>query len=110
MAPAMLAQARIIDRIVLGQYPQFLQYSYGRLNQINSLNAVDFITGTRNQMNINKAYMNDRQFILTPTTETQLLQLPQFTQAQKVGDDGFALREAWLGRKFGYNMYKAESN
>lgn len=109
MAPAMLAQARVIDQIVLGQYPQFIQNCYGRLGQLTAMNAVDFLTGTRNVMNVNKAYMNDRQFILTPNTETQLLQLPQFTQAQKVGDDGFALREAWLGRKYGFNMYMCQN-
>lgn len=109
MAPAMLAQARVIDRIVLGQYPQFMANAYGRLGAMDPTNAVDFITGTRKKMNVNKAYMDNRQMILTPTAETTLLQLAAFTQAQAVGDDGFALREAFLGRKYGFNMYMCQN-
>lgn len=105
MAPAMLAQARIIDRLVLGQYPAFLTNAYGGLGTLTTSNARDRVLGTRNLLNINKAYMANRQMILSPATETTFLNLDIFTQAQQVGDSGEALKEAWLGRKYGFNMY-----
>lgn len=106
MAPAMLAQARFIDQIVLGQAPRFLRYGAGRLN--NAATKASLLS-TRQVLNENKAYMDGRNMILTPSTETDLLNLDIFTQAQQVGDDGTALREAYLGRKFGFNMYTCQN-
>jgi hypothetical protein len=109
MAPAMLAQARAIDRLVLGQYVHFMQYGYGNLGGLTANNGRAQILGTRNVMNQNKAYMDGRNLILTPASETTLLNLDLFTQAQQVGDDGTALSEAWLGRKLGFNMYMCQN-
>src|SRR5436190_5465569 len=109
MKPAMLAQTRIIDRIVLGQYPRFLINSFGGLNTLTTNNARDRILGLRNVLNVNKAYMDGRRLILTPSTETALLGLDLFTSAEKVGDDGTALEEASLGRKYGFGMYMSQN-
>jgi P22 coat protein - gene protein 5 len=109
MAPAMLAQCRIIDRVVLGQYPHFLKNAYGGLGTLTTSNARDRILGTRNKLNQNKAYMDNRQMVLSPSTETTFLNLDIFTQAYQVGDDGTALQEAWLGRKYGFNMYMCQN-
>lgn len=106
MAPAMLAQARFIDQIVLGQYPRFLQYGAGRLGQAASRNS---LLDVRQVMHENKAYQDGRNLVLTPSSETDLLKLDIFTQAQQVGDDGTALREAFLGRKFGFNTYTCQN-
>jgi hypothetical protein len=109
LAPAMLAQARFIDKIVLGQYAQFLANGYGSLGGLSSSNVKDRILGTRNLMNINKAYVESRQLIWNPNSETVALSLGEFTQAQDVGDMGFALREASLGRKFGFNNFMCQN-
>lgn len=109
MAPAMLAEARIVDQILLGQTTQFLDNTYGTLAGLTSSNARDSILGTRKRMNINKAYMQNRNLILTPNSETSLLNLDLFTQAQQVGDDGTALREASLGRKLGFDMFMCQN-
>ncbi len=105
MAPAMLAQARFIDKMVLGQYPQFLANGYGSLGGLVNGNVKDRILGVRNILNVNKAYVDARNLILTPSTETTFLGLAEFTQAQNVGDSGQALQNAFLGRKFGFNNY-----
>ena len=55
MQPAMLALARFIDQVLLGQYPQFLSNSYGQLGQMTSSNGRQYILGTRTVMNKNKA-------------------------------------------------------
>lgn len=109
LSPAMLAQARFIDKIVLGQYSQFLANGYGSLGGLSSSNVKDRILGVRNLMNINKAYVESRNVIWNPNSETVALQLGEFTQAQDVGDQGFALREASLGRKFGFNNYMCQN-
>jgi hypothetical protein len=109
LAPAMLAQARFIDKVVLGQYSQFLANAYGSLLGLSSSNVKDRILGTRNIMNINKAYVESRQLIWNPNSETVALSLGEFTQAQDVGDMGFALREASLGRKFGFNNFMCQN-
>lgn len=111
MFPAMLAQARMVDQILLGQMYQFLALNstYGHLGGLSSSNAVQYITGVRNKMNINKAYVDGRNIILTPNSETQFLQNAQFTEAQKVGDDGTALREASLGRKLGFDVFMSQN-
>lgn len=106
LAPAMLGHARAIDRVVLGQYPRFITNCAGHLNTAAGRND---ILDTRLIMNNNKAYENGRNLVLTPATESDLLKLDLFTQAQQVGDDGSALREASLGRKLGYNTYMCQN-
>lgn len=106
LAPAMLGHARMVDRIVLGQYPRFLANAGGHLLTANGRND---ILETRLNLNKNKAYENGRNLVLTPASEVDLLKLDLFTQALQVGDDGTALREAWLGRKFGFNTYMCQN-
>jgi hypothetical protein len=109
MFPAMLAQARIVDQILLGQAYQYLANVYGLLGGLSSSNAVQYITGIRNKMNIKKAYMDGRNLVLTPNSETSLLNNSQFTDANRIGDDGTALREASLGRKLGFDMWMCQN-
>lgn len=107
MMPAMLAHARFIDRMVLGQYPKFIHNRGGKLG---TAGTVAYLLDMRQVMNENKAYENGRNLILTSNTETDYLKLDLFTQAQQVGDDGTAIREAYLGRKFGYNTYTCQNS
>ncbi|KKL98310.1 hypothetical protein LCGC14_1825670, partial [marine sediment metagenome] len=58
---------------------------------------------------INKAYEAGRNMILTPTTEATALQISTFHEADKVGDEGSAMREASLGRKFQFNMFMCQN-
>lgn len=106
LSPAMLAHARLMDRVVLGQYPRFIANSGGHLGTAGTVNS---ILETRLRLNNNKAYEQGRSMILTPATETDLLKLDIFTQAQQVGDGGTALAEAYLGRKLGFNTYMCQN-
>lgn len=107
--PAMLAQARVVDQIILGQAYRFMVNGYGHLNGMTSSNAKDYVLGLRNLMNVNKAYVNGRNMLLTPSSETELLKQELFLAADKVGDQGTALREASLGRKLGFDMFMAQN-
>lgn len=109
LSPAMLANARFIDQVLLGQVYRFLENQNGSLFGLTKDNAIEYITGTRNVMNKNKAYMDGRNLIWTPDSETLVLQNPTFHQADRLGDAGTALREASIGRKLGFDHYMCQN-
>lgn len=107
--PAMLSIARAVDEIVSGQVYQFIGNGAGQLGGLSKTTAENYLVNTRQVLNINKAYVQDRNLILGPVSESQLLQDQAFLQAYSVGDDGTALREASLGRKFGFDIFMAQN-
>lgn len=109
LSPAMLAIARGIDLVTSGQVYQFLQYNGGKLGLMDGTNAEDYILATRQVQNINKAHVIGRNLVVGPIAETAMLSDAKFTDANRVGDDGTALREASLGRKFGYDIFMAQN-
>lgn len=109
LSPAMLSIARGIDQIVSAQVYQFLSNQGGQLNQLSGTNAETYLLGTRQVLNKNKAYVNNRNLVLSTVSETALLSDKNFTQAFAVGDEGTALREASLGRKYGFDIFMAQN-
>ncbi len=107
--PAMLSVAREIDMVVGGQVHQFVANNGGGLGTLSKTTAEGYLLDTRQVLNVNKAYENGRNLILTPVSETALLKDQAFLQAYSVGDDGSALREASLGRKFGFDIFMAQN-
>ncbi len=108
LAPAMLAHARMIDRIVLGQYGRFAAAGNAVGHAGVALTARSVVE-TQLKMNNNKAYENGRQLILCPNSHADALNIDLFVQAQQAGDFGTAVKEAWLGRKFGFNTYMCQN-
>lgn len=51
------------------------------------------------------APLTERRFVYNSDMEAKLLKTDLFISADKVGDEGTALREASLGRKFGLDFY-----
>lgn len=109
ITPAMQSIARSVDQVVLGQVHKFLANKAGKLNGMTSSTAVDDILDVRQVLNDNKAYMDGRRLIVTPAVETVMLKDSRFLEAQKVGDDGTALREASLGRKLGFDIFMCQN-
>lgn len=109
IAPAMLAQARFVDRAIYGMYPAFLANSTGTLGSLSGQAAKDGIIDTREIMNTNKAYTQGRNFVITSKTEANLLKPEFFTSAEKVGDGGTALRNASLGHKLGFDFFMTQN-
>ncbi len=105
--PAMRANGNIVDKIILAQFAQFLLQSYGTLGTFDSTNAKDRFLNVRRIFNSKSVPEENRNFVLTVNSETAVLATDLFLQAQQVGDDGTALREASLGRKFGLNTFKS---
>jgi hypothetical protein len=109
LAPAMIAQSRFVDQVILGQYPAFFANGYGKLGGLSGSTAKDYLLGARNMMNKNKAHVTGRNMVWTPDGETAALNTDMFLSAEKVGDDGTALREASLGRKMGFQNYMCQN-
>lgn len=65
----------------------------------------DDIVDARAYLTKAAAPLTDRNFVYNSDTEAKLLKTDLFVHADKVGDEGTALREASLGRKFGMNFY-----
>lgn len=107
--PAVLSIARAIDLVVGGQVHQFHANGAGGLLQMTATSAESDMLDARGVLNTNKAYETDRSLILGTKSETTLLKNANFTNANTVGDDGSAMREAHLGRKFGFDTFQAQN-
>lgn len=69
-----------------------------------SATAAD-VVNTRAFLTKNAAPLTERRFVYNSTIESDLLKTDLFTNASAVGDEGTALREASLGRKYGMDFY-----
>jgi hypothetical protein len=108
LLPGMQSIARSVDRAVTGVIPAFLGGPNGRsgqLNNLNSSNAQTYGLQARQILNQNKAYMQNRNLVLSPGSETAFLNTPIFVKANERGDGGTALENATLGRILGFNTY-----
>lgn len=63
------------------------------------------IVDARKFLTANAAPLTERRFVYNSDMEATLLKTDLFVSAEKVGDEGTALREASLGRKFGMDFY-----
>lgn len=100
LVPAMQAFANKVDKylIDLGEEATNRVISSGTFNH----NAMIDI---RKHLAKNAAPLTDRRFVVGADLEADLLKDELFVNADKVGDNGTALREASLGRKFGFDCY-----
>lgn len=109
LLPGMQTIARSVDRAILGRIPAYLGTTpgarAGQLTQMNDTNSKDFVLNARQILNINKAYPTNRNLVLSPYSETALLQNELFIAAQQRGDGGNALENATLGRILGFDTY-----
>lgn len=105
LRPAIIAQARLIDKIVLAQWPQFINQSFGVLAGLSGTTIKAGILGLRQVMNLAKVPVDGRNLVLNPLTESTALSLDLFLGANTVGDMGEALQNATLGRRLGFDMY-----
>lgn len=106
LRPALIAEARFLDMILLGQYVHFLPNSVGGFGSLTGDNSLAKILSLRQKLNeMNVPNDGQRHAILAPSAETTLLSNELFLAADKLGDNGTALREASLGKKLGLNFW-----
>ena len=102
LIPAMQAFNDKIDAYLLGLADDItneVSYISGTSNIRNTLvDARKYLTNAA-------APMTDRRFVYSGDIEADLLKTDLFLSADKVGDEGTALREASLVRKFGLDFY-----
>lgn len=101
LIPAMQAFADKVDKYLIAleagvtnRHP----HASGAIAPADMIAARKFLTE-------NAAPLADRRFVVGATAEADLLGSDLFTNADKVGDNGTALREASLGRKYGMDCY-----
>lgn len=112
LRPAMQAIARGVDRAVLGRIHEFLATPtsrVGRLGKLDANNSKDYVLEARQILNVNKAYPENRNLLLAPSSETALLKNELFIKADSRGDGGVALESARLGHILGFNTYMAQN-
>jgi len=105
LQPAMVANARMLDRVLAGQSVQFLDNVRGGLGMLTSTTAKEYLISMRDLFNQQKVPTVGRNLVMGSSTEADMLNTDLFVSAEKVGDGGRALREAELGRKFAFQNY-----
>ena len=98
IVPAMQAFADKIDSSILA-------LESGITNRVNATNAKADIIAARKFLTTAAAPLADRRYVYNSDVEADLLSTDLFVNAGAVGDDGTALKEASLGRKFGMDFY-----
>ncbi len=109
LTPAVVALAQGFDRIVTAQVYQFLNNVSGHLNGVDETNVKSYVIETRKEMNLRNVPVAGRVLLLGPGTESEALEVEAFTDADRVGDQGQALREASLGRKYGFDIFMSQT-
>lgn len=109
LGPAAKSLAEHIDRVLLGQAVQFRENQVA-LDPVSPADDIkDLILDLREVMNENKVPVDGRNLILTTKTETEALKLDLFLSAERVGDDGSAMRKASLGEKLGFQTFMCQN-
>lgn len=99
LVPAMQAFADKVDQYLLGLKADIT-------NKVPATDAVqNDVIDARAYLTKAAAPLTERRFVYGTDTETKLLKTDLFVSAEKVGDEGTALREASLGRKYGMDFY-----
>lgn len=101
LVPAMQAFADKVDKYLIGleaSATNRVPHASGDIAPKDMIEARKYLTQ-------NAAPLSDRRFVVGATAEADLLNSELFVSAEKVGDEGTALREASLGRKFGMDCY-----
>ena len=101
LVPAMQAFANKVDKYLLALEAD----TPHRAKMGGAAMAPADMIAARKYLTQNAAPLADRRFVVGAEGEAALLNSELFVSADKVGDEGTALREASLGRKFGMDCY-----
>lgn len=101
LVPAMQAFADKIDKYIIG-----LEADITNRIHFDGTDAIqDAVVDARKFLTDGAAPLTNRRFVYGSQVESDLLKTDLFISADKSGDEGTALREASLGRKFGLDFY-----
>lgn len=106
LVPALESIAQQIDLVLYSQIYQFLGNVVGKLGTTPTNTTV---IAARTKLNTNKCPSAGRNLVITSNTEGALLGIDNYITADKVGDEGSALREGSLGRKHGFQIFHSQN-
>ncbi len=106
LEPAVKSLAIACDQIVAYELYNFLPNMVGNLA---TPVAKTTIIAAREFMNALKAPDDGRNLVVGSTTEGALLNIADFTTADKIGDDGSTLRSGSMGRRFGFDIVMSQT-
>jgi len=101
LVPAMQAFADKIDKYIIALEADITQ----RVPHTEGVFAPADIIAARKFLTDSAAPTTERNLVVGSQADADLLTSELFVSAEKVGDSGTALREASLGRKFGFDIF-----
>lgn len=104
--PAAEALAQKIDTTIMGLYKDIYN-TVGTAGTTPS--AIADVTNCGEKLNTNSVALDRRSMVIDPATTNKFTQLTVFHQAQQLADNGQALREGQLGRKFGFDLEMSQN-
>ena len=102
LVPAVRKIAEGANQILANQVYQFSANQIGQLGTVPDKRALSMLKAKQSNL---KVPTTDRHVVLTAETEGELTALDAFSDADRVGDEGTALREGSLGRKYGADYH-----
>ncbi len=106
LVPALEAIAKSVDEVILNERFNFLGNLVGDLaTPIGKRTMIDAQT----KLDGLSVPTSDRWFMMSSKAKADLLDVVDFTRANEVGDDGTAVREGFVGRKFGFDTVLAQN-
>jgi hypothetical protein len=96
----MIELAERIDAAIIAEYAKF----DGSVGVAGTDVDADLVVDARKVLNDAKAPLSERYLVVSTKDEAALLKEEKFTSAQIIADAGQAMREAFLGRKYGFNI------
>jgi len=105
LEPAARELAEKVDQILCGQVLRLDTYEEGRLQEMSSTNADDFVIDANTRLDINRCPKQGRNMVLGPRAQKETLKADLFVSTEKRGDAGTALRTASLGTVYGMDSF-----
>lgn len=111
LEPQVVSIAEDVDRYAASKYldlPSFANVDASNL-ALGLPTTISALAQARKVLNNQKVPMAGRVMVHDPELEAAFLSIDAFTEADKKGDDGTALREASLGRILGINHFMGQN-
>jgi len=105
MEPAARELAEKIDQVLCGQVSRLLSNQVGEPNSVSALNVDEYILDADEKLNENKCPKMSRRLVMGTKFNRAALGAEIVVHADKRGDEGTALREASVGRIYGFDSF-----
>jgi len=105
MEPAARELAEKIDQVLCGQAARLLENQVGQPGAVTSLNVDEHILDADEKLNDNRCPKAGRRLVMSSRFNRAALGAEIVVEADKRGDSGTALREASVGRIYGFDSF-----